>query len=75
MFRGDEMTNREWLNSLADGDLTLWLCDSMPILVNGLIMGYTGLDSVKFSYSNSILGINQWLGEEYCGLAEPIEGK
>lgn len=50
------MTNREWLNSLTDEELALWLCDEL----NG-----RGLSQVKFRSTKSTEGLADWMKEEY----------
>lgn len=50
------MTNREWLNSLSDEDLALWLCDCL----NG-----TGLSYIKLRYSISTVGLAEWMEEKH----------
>lgn len=62
------MTNREWLESLDNHSLTLFLCDSLPINENRGIyrMHYlTGIDQLKRLYTCSEEGIEKWLEEEY----------
>lgn len=50
------MTNREWLNSLSDEELALWLCDDL----NG-----RGLSQVKFRSTKSVDGLANWMKEEH----------
>ena len=64
------MTNREWLNSLSDKDLAHWLCNSLYDENLSQIFGtptYIGVDTVKLSYSHSLLGLKKWLAEEHNG--------
>lgn len=55
------MNNREWLNSLTNEELANWLCDN---LYNSIENRYYGVSQIKFAYSDSILGLQEWLRQE-----------
>lgn len=60
------MTNREWLNGLTNDEFADWLCDAMYNEELSRELGtdiYTGISQIKFAYTDSRLGLKQWLGE------------
>jgi len=62
------MTNREWLNCLSNDELAEWLCDSkldvrLTNMCNTNI--FTGVGTIKMSYTDSLLGLKKWLGDEH----------
>ena len=60
------MTNREWLNSLTNDEFANWLCDAMYDEDLSRKLGtdvYIGISQIKFAYTDSRLGLKQWLGE------------
>ena len=62
------MTNREWLNSLTNDELAEWLCDAKLDVRLTSMCGtpiYTGVGTIKLSYTDSLLGLKKWLEEEH----------
>lgn len=73
------MTNREWIQSLTNEELAKWLCETQSQLIGWkettLATGdrmqlaeydrlYPRLHELTSRYSDSTLGLAQWLGEE-----------
>jgi hypothetical protein len=58
------MTNREWINSLSDEELSAWLCDNLYLRTIEGITIYSGISSLKSMYTHSELGIIEWLKKE-----------
>ena len=73
------MTNREWLETLSNEDLARWMCEEASIQIgwkeieqNGEIFQMAEFDSlsprlleITRLYTQSIKGIEKWLGEEH----------
>ena len=49
------MTNREWLNSLTDEELALWLCDYIK----------PTLSQIRYRSIKSTAALADWMKEEY----------
>ena len=59
------MNNREWLATLSNDDFAKWCCTQEEVA-----FGYEPkeptprLDTIKYRYSSSYLGLLKWLSEE-----------
>ena len=56
------MTNREWLMTLSDRDLALWLIQDTAIVINGKLI--PTLHNIARQYLSSLCGVQEWLKEK-----------